>query len=1022
MRPTRRPTLAVVLLATALFAPQSARAAGQVVISQVYGGGGNSGATYTNDFIELFNRGDATVDLSSYSVQYTSAAGTTWQATNLSGSIAPGHYYLVQEAAGAGGTTPLPTPNATGSIAMGATGGKAAVVSSTTLLSGGCPTGGAIVDFVGVGGSATCYEGTGPTAASSNTLAVLRAGGGCTDTNVNSADFATGAPTPRNSSSSTTSCSSSAAIVPTCPSPLATGIGVPASVGVSATDPDGIVTSASITNITPTPAAGSIALSAFVAAAASGGTATATLGVDASVPGGSYSVTVTWSNSDTPVAQTATCTVTVQVGQPVVPVCPAALSGPTGTAASAPVSASDVDGIVTGAVLVVTPTDPGTITLTGFSAAAAAGGTASATLNLGSTTPAGSYTATITWSNNDASPQTATCAVTVTAYSHTPIHTIQGNGSTSPLAGSTVTTRGIVTGFKSGSSGGYYIQEPDASVDADPSTSEGIFVFTGGTFPAAAVRGNLVLVTGSVSDYIPSVDPGSPPLTEISPTAITLLSTGNTLPAPIVLAAADLPANGTLENLEKYEGMRVQVNSLTVISPTAGNVDEANATSTSTGVFYGVITGTGRPFREPGVIVGDTLPTGAPATVTRFDGNPEKLRVDSDGQPGGTAIEVSTGAVVTNLVGPLDFAFRTYTILPDPPPATAPGVTPGISPTAVPTPAANQLTIASFNMERFFDTTNDAGVSDAVLTATAFANRLSKASLAIRNYLMTPDVIGVQEVENLTTLQAIATKVNNDAVAASQPNPVYVAYLVEGNDVGGIDVGYLVKSSRVTVVDVTQLNKTETWVDPDDSTSKLLNDRPPLVLRATVTLAGGPFPFTVVNNHLRSLSDIENVTLQHTRAKREAQAESLAAICQARQGENLVVLGDMNSFEFSDGYVDVMGALMGTPVPAAEVVLASPANLTNPHLVNLDPTAIATERYSYTFDGAAQALDHVLVNAAMVSATASRKLEHARVDADFPESLRGNASSPARLSDHDPAVAFFTISGLPVELTTFDIE
>src|SRR5437016_7632795 len=94
------------------FAREAAAVSTGVVISQVYGGGGNSGATLKNDFIELFNRGSAAIDVSAWSVQYASMLGTSWQRTNLSGSIAPGQYYLVQEAAGAGGTTNLPTPDA----------------------------------------------------------------------------------------------------------------------------------------------------------------------------------------------------------------------------------------------------------------------------------------------------------------------------------------------------------------------------------------------------------------------------------------------------------------------------------------------------------------------------------------------------------------------------------------------------------------------------------------------------------------------------------------------------------------------------------------------------------------------------------------------------------------------------------------------------------------------------------------------------------------------------------------------
>lgn len=177
-----------------------------VVISQVYGGGGNSGATLKSDFIELHNNGTTTVSLAGWSVQYASSAGSSWSRTNLSGSIAPGGYYLVKQADGSGGTEALPTPDATGTIAMAGTAGKVALVSNQTTLSGACPLGGAVQDFVGFGPATTCSE-TAPTAPNlSNTTAAIRADGGCTDSNNNSADFSNGAPTPRNSASPAHAC------------------------------------------------------------------------------------------------------------------------------------------------------------------------------------------------------------------------------------------------------------------------------------------------------------------------------------------------------------------------------------------------------------------------------------------------------------------------------------------------------------------------------------------------------------------------------------------------------------------------------------------------------------------------------------------------------------------------------------------------------------------------------------------------------------------------------------------------
>lgn len=108
----------------ALAGAGNALGAGGVVISQVYGGGGNSGATLKHDFVELYNRTAAPVDVTGWSVQYASSTGTTWQRTSLTGTIAPGGHYLIQQAQGAGGTAALPTPDATGTIAMSATAGK----------------------------------------------------------------------------------------------------------------------------------------------------------------------------------------------------------------------------------------------------------------------------------------------------------------------------------------------------------------------------------------------------------------------------------------------------------------------------------------------------------------------------------------------------------------------------------------------------------------------------------------------------------------------------------------------------------------------------------------------------------------------------------------------------------------------------------------------------------------------------------------------------------------------------------
>lgn len=187
------PLAATLLTAGTAFGLPAQAVSTTVVISEVYGGGGNSGATFTNDFVELYNLGSAPVDLSMFSLQYFSATGTSASTTRLSGSIAPGGSYLVQMAKGAGGTQPLPTPDATGTTALSGTAGRVDLLNAAGL-----------VDRVGYGSTATPSEGA-PAPGTSNTTSVSRTSP-CTDTDSNAADFSAGPPSPRNSAAGTQPC------------------------------------------------------------------------------------------------------------------------------------------------------------------------------------------------------------------------------------------------------------------------------------------------------------------------------------------------------------------------------------------------------------------------------------------------------------------------------------------------------------------------------------------------------------------------------------------------------------------------------------------------------------------------------------------------------------------------------------------------------------------------------------------------------------------------------------------------
>lgn len=194
---------AAVLLAAALGSAPSAHAdAGTPVIAEVYGGGGNSGATLRHDFVELGNATGAPVSVDGWSVQYLPASpgpATRVQVTPLAGEIPERGSYLVRQAAGAGGTADLPAPDAAGSVTMSATAGTVLLVSDTDPVecrtTADCAADGAVVDVVGYGG-AVVREGA-PAPALTNTTSASR-DAAFTDTGDNAADFTAGEPSPVN--------------------------------------------------------------------------------------------------------------------------------------------------------------------------------------------------------------------------------------------------------------------------------------------------------------------------------------------------------------------------------------------------------------------------------------------------------------------------------------------------------------------------------------------------------------------------------------------------------------------------------------------------------------------------------------------------------------------------------------------------------------------------------------------------------------------------------------------------------
>jgi predicted extracellular nuclease len=533
---------------------------------------------------------------------------------------------------------------------------------------------------------------------------------------------------------------------------------------------------------------------------------------------------------------------------------------------------------------------------------------------------------------------------------------VQGAGPTSPFVGQRVRIADVVVTARLVN--GFYVQTPDARVDGDVATSEGLFVFTS-TAPAVAV-GDAVSVTGTVIEFNG--------LTELTTVSVTPLGSAMPLPPPVILDETFPSSVAGMPTLERVEGMRVHFADGVVAAPT----DQfGNAL---------VVARSSRPFREPG-IASPGLP-GLPI----WDGNPELFELDPDGAGLPSVPGLLAGTPLVRVEGVLTYTFGRYQVE-----ATALefGQAPGLR--AAPARAAGEFTVATQNLLRL-------GIIESPADAQQLPARLTKTARFIREVLGAPDVLAVQEVADVATLDALA-----DAIAAEQPGLTYTAHLLEGNDIGGIDVGFLVRST-VRVDSVQQIGL-DSRLSLDGS---LLNDRPPLVLRGAYIGGDVPLDIVVVAVHQRSLNDVENLgpTGIRVRQKRLEQAMELATALQAMQdatpAARVVVLGDFNAFEFSDGLVDVMGVSRGVVV-AGTALLDGPDLLT-PDFTNHTDLLPPGERYSFVFQGSAQSLDHVLTSAGVASHV--RGVHHTRGNADAPAALLADGSTLLRVSDHDGTVLF----------------
>lgn len=870
---------ALIFLGLPLGAMPASAVSPNVVISQIYGGGGNSGATFKNDFIELFNRGPVAVSLSGWSVQYASATGTSWNKTDLSGSIAAGGYYLIQEAAGTGGTVNLPSPDASGTIAMSASAGKVALRSTNALIVTGtlCPTSDAtVVDFVGYGTAANCFEGAGPAPGLTNSTAARRLVNGTQDTDVNSADFIAIAPAPR-------------ALADVAPS---------------------------ISSTTPGSGVGGVARNA-------------NLTVSFSEP---VTVDGTWFGISC--AATGAHTGTVSGAGPMFTIDP-----------STDFAAGEI------------------CTVTVF---------ASQVKDQDTNDPPDNMAANYSWSFTiDSTDQCGDPA--------TRIHDIQGSGTTSPVVGAQRTIEGVVIGDyqATGQFGGFYVQEEDADADADPATSEGIFVATS----LAAAAGDVVRVAGTVAELAGS----GTSLTDLTTVSRVLVCASGKSVTPTTIT---LPVP-SLTYFERYEGMLVDFSQTLTATEnfTLGRFGEVRLSAN--GRLY-----TPTAVTTPGAAAIALADLNQRSSFILDDGD-NRQNIDPTIHPTGglsAANTLRSGYTVNGIRGVFDQRFGKYRLQPvGPVPFAAANPR-----TAAPASVGGNTRIASFNVLNFF---NGDGLGGGFPTArganTSFEFGRQKAKEISALVAMNADIVGLMELENdATPNSAIEELVAGLNAALGAGTYAFIDTGVIGTD--AIKVGLIYKPATVTPVGAYKLMTSS--VDPRFVDT--LN-RPSLA--QTFERNGAGARLTVVVNHLKSKGSACsgdpdtgdgqgncNVTRRNAAA---ALVDWLATDPTASGDSRVLLIGDMNAYTFED------------PI----------TTFTNGGFTNLARQYNGLEAYTYIFDGQSGYLDHALASSALAAQVTGTVDWH--INADEPTVLDYNVefktanqintfydAGPYRSSDHDPVV------------------
>ena len=557
----------------------------------------------------------------------------------------------------------------------------------------------------------------------------------------------------------------------------------------------------------------------------------------------------------------------------------------------------------------------------------------------------------------------------------TTIPEVQGEGTASPMEGKLVRVDGVVIGDMQIRRGGFFIQ--DVTGDGNPATSDGIYVYQGSNSNIPDVQiGNEVTVTGYVKEYYD--------LTEIDVSGdegkVIINSPEHELPILVELNPPEILADALIY-FEALEGMYVTVPD-------------------------GVVVGATNKFGEF-VIVRQSVFTG------RYFFNPvtengERIMIDDDS---GFPVDVKLDDCVFNVLGALDYTYKNYKVQP----TYISDIEPSPDPEPIPLPNREiEFSIATLNLETFsstgksqridrenevsvglFDTVDnphrktqasvsEANTDDIVLSLEDYQCKLDKLALAIRDGMFAPDVIAVQEVENIDVLNDLTKRPELSEFS-------YIAELIEGPSGPGLNLGVLVRSDRVKVIDVTQSEQPTTELEGcGPSGTDLLFSRPPLIVTLDIYPAqvdvGTPRRVTLIINHFKSMIGEETEP------------------CRIEQARFVVQLVDEILADDPDADVLVIGDINATR-DTLPVTIFTNGTTPGSQLNNLNFHPSISDQYTYIYEGNAQYLDYIFATPNFMRTFRSTHVAH--INAGYPYAPSEDCDIMHRSSDHDPLITRF---------------